>query len=70
MEGIGSRCVETRNLDQASSDARPRDNHPFLFRNHAGRTALCPEMSVAPAAVQHPAWVMLSLAGGTTIRSM
>jgi hypothetical protein len=49
-----------------SSDARPRDNHPFLFMTrHAGRTALCPEMSVAPAAVHNPS---LSLAGGTTIR--
>ena len=31
----------------------PGDNHPFLLAiRHAGRTALCPEMSVAPAAVQ------------------
>ena len=34
-----------------------RDNYPFLFATRdAGRTALCPEMSVAPAAVPNQ-WV-------------
>jgi hypothetical protein len=50
----------------SSSDAPSWDNHPFLFTpRHAGRTALCPEMSVAPAAVHNPsAMVLLSLVGG------
>jgi hypothetical protein len=45
-------CVKTRNLDQAVPGTITRS---FLPIRYAGRTALCPEMSVAPAAVQTPA---------------
>ena len=39
----------------SSSDARPQGQSPVPFAiRHAGRTALCPEMSVAPAAVHNP----------------
>jgi len=56
-----------RNHGRAAPDARPEDNHPF-FSNHAGRTALCPEMSLAPAAVHKPRPGLWT--GGTSIRPM
>jgi hypothetical protein len=43
---------------------RPQGQSPVLFRNHAGRTALCPEMSVAPAAVHNPQHVRAAEFGG------
>ena len=42
----------------------PGDNHPFLLNPAMpGRTALCPAMSLAPAAVPTPS-VLLSFGGG------
>ena len=49
-----------------------RNNHPFFFESrHAGRTAPCPTMTVAPAAVPIPASINPSELGGwTTIRDV
>jgi hypothetical protein len=59
-----------RNRHQPSSDARPRDNHPFLSATrHAGRTALCPNVCSTGSGPQ-PQRSLLSLVGGTTIRSI
>ena len=52
-------------------DARPRGQSPVLSKSrHAGRTALCPAMSLAPAAVPQPRLIYPpELGGGTAIRS-
>ena len=51
--------------------ARPRGQSPVLSESrHAGRTALCPAMSLAPAAVPQPRLIYPpELGGGTAIRS-
>src|SRR6476646_7178032 len=47
-----NRCVET--ATKQFRRPAPGDYHPFFFASrHAGRTALCPEMSVAPGAVHN-----------------
>src|SRR5262245_53382730 len=49
--GKTSKIPERRNRKPAlpSADARPWDNHPLVLESHhAGKTALCPAMSLAP----------------------
>src|SRR5262249_42183610 len=50
-------------------DAGPRGQPPVPSEpRHAVRTALCPAMSVAPAAVHNASSKTAELGGGTTIR--
>ena len=60
-----------RQPPSSSADARPRGQSPVLSKSrHAGRTALCPAMSLAPAAVPQPRLIYPpELGGGTAIRS-
>ena len=51
-----------------SADARPRGQSPVPSESrNAGRMALCPGMSLAPAAVRNPSFMASAELGGGTI---